>query len=95
MNGLGLQRQRIINVGQHQRNATFNPESCHKAALPLTSIINGQLIMHQEFCFRAGKKCAKKSATTKYGDVVTRARCFVVVGTAGPERDDIFFMSLC
>lgn len=70
MSDLGLQLQRVITIGQHQRNAAFHPESCHKAALPLTSIMNEQLIMHQEFCFRAGENVRKKRGSTKYGDVV-------------------------
>lgn len=71
--------QTVITIGQHQRNTAFHPESYHKAALPLTSIMNEQLIMHQEFCFKA-------RGTIKYGDVVIRARCSVAVGTAGSEK---------
>lgn len=56
--------------------------------------MNEQLIMHQEFCFRAGENLQKKRGTTKYGNVI-RARCCVAVGTADSERDDISFMSLC
>lgn len=48
-----------------------------------------------EFCFRAGENVQKMRGTIKYGDEVIKGRCSVAVGTLGPKRDHISFMSLC
>lgn len=56
--------------------------------------MNEQLIMHQEFCFRAEENVQKRG-TIKYVDAVIRARCCVAVGMAASKRDSISFMSLC